>query len=191
MGLLSAMENRLTMLNDPTPGQADMVIGMGADVSVDGQRPSPQSEAIARKAFELAIIIGAPRLLFSGGYRRGGPCEARAMATFVRQTFEVTNRPLEIIAETKSRTTRQNVVYCSPILYQYRCRSVVVVAQQWHARRVRAVWRKLTAGTGIKVMVIKAESPYGGGTQARLANWPTFLAWDSFAFVVSKLKGYC
>lgn len=191
MNWLERLEDRLTMMNDPIPGDVDMVIGMGVDVAAGGQRPSPQSEAVARKAFELVTITGAPRLLFIGGYAKGGPCEARLMGTFIRQTFERTKNHLEILAETNSKNTPENVAYSLPILRQFGCRHVVVIAQQWHARRVRATWRRLATDAGVTVSVIKAHSPYGGGTQMRLSCWPTFLVWDTLAFVISKIKGYC
>ena len=191
MSMWQPLESQLTMANETIRGDVDMVIGMGADVAIGGQKPSPQSEAVAREAFTLARMTRAPRLLFAGGYSKGGPCEARLMGTFVRQTFELTNNHLEILAETKSRTTPQNVQFSLPILQQLGCKNVIVVAQQWHARRVRATWRRLAAGSGIRITVVKAKSRYGGGTQLRLRNWPFFLCWDSLAFLVSKLKGYC
>lgn len=190
MSVWETLEAHWTMSNDTIKGDVDMVIGMGVDVAPGGQRPSPQSVAVARKAFELVRMTHAPRLLFTGGYAKGGPCESRLMGTFIRQTFELTDNHLEILAETKSWNTGQNVLYSLPILQRFGCRNVIVVAQQWHARRVRATWRRLTAGTGIRVTVVRAESPYGGGTQFRLKHFLIFLAWDSLAWLVSKIKGY-
>jgi len=68
---------------------------------------------------------------------------------------------------------------------------VIIVAQQRHARRVLATFKKRWQGIGIDIYNVKAWSDYGGGSQSRLDHFFTFAARDILAFIVSKLKGYC
>lgn len=187
MNFFSKIERILEVPNDPLPDKVDVVIGIGADVSKDGLRASPYSRAVALKAAELVKNGKAKYLLFTGGYSTGEITEAEAMAKEISGIV-----PSEkIFLETKSSRTYGNADYSLLLMNQHRWKTAIIVAQQWYARRARATFRKRWKGNGIQCFVVKAYSPYGGGSQRRFNNFLYFLLWDTASFIISKLKGYC
>lgn len=167
--------------------KADAVIAIGIGVSKDGQSVSPQSEAVALKALDLFRQGSAENILLSGGHSNGYITEAEAMANVIKDKVPHSKLFLEL----RSYRTFMNADYTLPILQQKGWKKVIIVAQQWHARRVRATFRKSWDGTGIRFAVIKARSEYGGSFQKRLEHFLLFVIWDTLAFIISKLKGCC
>jgi len=181
-------EKKLVIPDDKLPKMANVVIGVGIDVSKDGSMASPYSKSVAEKCTELYGDDKVRNILFTGGYQFNfGNTEARAMKDCVRA------RPDEdhLLLEEKSFRTYLNADYSLPIVRRHQWTKVIIVAQQWHARRVLATFKKRWRNQGIDIYIVKAWSDYGGGSQSRLDYFLTFAAWDTLAFVISKLKGYC
>lgn len=169
---------------------ADVIIGVGIDVSADGQEASPQSKMVAASCAKLLKLGYGRRLILAGGYSlpgANGVIESRGMLNSMPS--ELLSR--DITLETRSDRTYLNADYTLPLIKSYE-RDVIIIAQQWHARRVRATFKKRWASRpDIVVRVIKARSDYGGASQRRLDHFWSFLLWDTAAWIVSKLKGYC
>lgn len=178
------LEELFSIKDDSLSQSPDVVIGLGIALSSDGKEASPQSKAVALKAFELSQRFNAA-LLFTGGYSVHNLTEARAMEKVLLQDYQ------EVFLEEESYRTYMNADFTLPILKGYQWKSAIIVAQQWYARRAKATFKKRWAGTGIKISVIKAHSPYGGASQKRLNNFLSFFIWDTLAFIISKIKGYC
>ncbi|MFA6253198.1 MAG: YdcF family protein [Patescibacteria group bacterium] len=185
------LEKRLVTADDPLPRGSAVIIGVGIDVSAAGNSASPYSKAVVSKCRQLFDAAAGHRIIFTDGYfkpRATSITEARGMAHYLSITSEVPRENVDL--DLLANRTYLNADYTLPMLEHWE-NCVIVVAQQWHARRVRATFRKRWAGSGIDIRVIKAWSDYGGGSQKRLDHFWSFFLWDSLAFVISKLKGYC
>lgn len=198
MSFWKLVEKWLVTDDDPIPDNgADVIIGIGIDVSSDGCSASPYSRAVAQKSALLFRLGCARRIIFTGGYGKpgvSGVTEARGMANWLALYSPVPSNKVSLELQAK-RTgtvsgTHLNADNVLPMLGPKE-KTVIVVAQQWHARRVRAAFKKRWRGRGIDVRVVRAWSDYGGGSQRRLDHFWSFLAWDTLAFIISKLKGYC
>jgi uncharacterized SAM-binding protein YcdF (DUF218 family) len=132
------LERLLATKDDVLPLEADVIMGIGIDVSKDGQKASPQSEAVALKVLELFLKGRGKNILLSGGYSAGGITEAKAMDDIISK--EVSKS--KIILEEKSYRTYLNAKYTLPILEEKGWKNTIIIAQQWHARRVRATFSK-------------------------------------------------
>ncbi len=187
MNFWSRLERLLEKPDDPLPEKADVVIGAGIDISKDGMEASPYSAAVAWRALEMFQQARARNILLSGGYSAGGPTEAEVMANIIADKVP----PMQLSLDIKSYRTYQNADVCRWILQKHGWKSAIVVAQQWHARRVKATFGRRWHGSGIEFAVIKARSRYGGGSLRRLDYFWSFLIWDILAFIISKIKGYC
>lgn len=182
------LERKLETKDDLLPDKADVVIAVGIDVSQDGKSAGPYSAAVAQKALELFKNQKTDSLLFTGGYSfNNGLTEAELIYNLVAGQIQAWRVFLEI----QGYRTYLNADFTLSILQAHELESAIIVAQQWHARRVRATFKKRWTGTGIKIYVIKAHSEYGGGSQSRLDHFISFFLWDTLAFIVSKFKGYC
>ena len=183
------LEKLLSLPDDPLPNCADVVIGVGIDLSTDGIEASPYSRAVALKTLHLYQSGRARNSLFTGGYTHGliPLTESRALCDIVAWHVPWEN----IWLEQESSRTYLNADYSLKIIQEQKWSKVIIIAQQWHARRVRATFKKRWAGQGIEFHVVKAWSNYGGGSQRRLNHFFTFVLWDTLAFIVSKFKGWC
>ena len=62
------------------PHAANVIIGIGTDVSRDGRKVSPQSAAIVETIADFYSCFRSEDILFTGGYSyKGGPTEAETM----------------------------------------------------------------------------------------------------------------
>jgi hypothetical protein len=189
------LEKRLVTADDPLPRGSAVIIGVGIDVSAVGNSASPYSKAVANKCGELFRAGYGHRIIFTGGYFKPyvtGVTEARGMERHLTADIPRNIVALELRAQRTGMVSgaHLNADNVLPMLKPNE-KTVIVVAQQWHARRVRAAFNKRWAGSGIDIRVVKAWSDYGGGSQKRLDHFWSFFLWDSLAFVISKLKGYC
>lgn len=166
--------------------QYDVVIGLGCDLSPDGQSASPYGRSIASKVVELAEDYGVKDILFIGGYTyNDGPSEASSM----REVAKVIYPKANYFLETKSRHTYESVINSKAILKKHKWKKILVVAQQKHSWRVKLLFKK-QLGAKYSINVVKAYSKYGGGSQTRLDNVIFFWMWDTAALIYSKLKGW-
>lgn len=178
-------ERWLVIPNDKLPDNADVVIGIGIDVSKDGSMASPYSRSVALKCLELYEGGIGNNILFTGGYSHvGGLTEAELMAKLIEHKVKA-------FIEKDSYRTFLNADYSLPIVQRHQWTKVIIVAQQWPARRVLATFKKRWQGQGIDIYIVKAWSDYGGGSQRRLDHFLTFAAWDTLSFILSKVKGWC
>lgn len=168
----------------------DVVVAIGTDILKDGKGPSPQSKQIARVADQIFRSGNARNILFCGGYEYKGIRECDAMYASRYGNREI---PHGVWFERKSNRTYLNADKTLEIMKKNGWNSAIIVCQQWHARRVRATFKKRWRGSGKKFHVLKAFSPYirGINSQKRFDSFWRFLVWDTLAFVVSKIKGYC
>jgi len=182
------------------PHAADVIIGIGTDVSRDGRKVSPQSAAIVETIADFYSCFRSEDILFTGGYSyKGGPTEAETMYDHLITLMTAADKKdikhlrCHSVLEKKSSRTYLNADYALPILQEKGWKTAIIVAQQWHARRVRATFKKRWAGSGIKFAVIKARSPYSGdNSQWRWRGfWRFLFCWEVPVWLYSKLKGYC
>ncbi|XOU94724.1 MAG: YdcF family protein [Candidatus Kerfeldbacteria bacterium] len=182
------LEKLFAIKDDRLPINADVVIGIGIDVSKDGRSASPYSKSVAEKCLKLYKQDKIANVLLVGGYPVGLALnEAQAMRNCISRSVDVDS----LFLEENSFRTYLNADYCLPIVQKHGWTKVIIVAQQWHARRVKATFKKRWAGTGIKIYVVKAWSDYGGGSQSRLDHFLSFAAWDTLSFILSYFKGWC
>lgn len=185
------LERKLEIQDDPLPKLVDCIIGIGCDVANTLDGCSPQCTAIVESIASLYVTGHATRVLLVGGYRDpafpGSACEAERMGKAL--TMSISDATVTL--ETTSVTTLMNAERSLPILERHNVHSVIIVAQQWHARRVRTIFTKCFTPAGIRVYVVKARSPYGpGGTQKRFEHFVKFAFWDTLGFLHGKIHGY-
>lgn len=181
------IESKLETYDDPLPQKADAVLAVGIDVAKRGFKPSPQSAAVAHMASNIFLDGKAKNIVISGGYSNGFITEAAAMLHVVPYTVPMEKVVLEMESDHR---TWLNADYILQIFKQKGWKSTIIVAQQWHARRVRATFKKRWKDSGINFCVVKARSCYGGGSQWRLRHFLTFLVWDMLSFIYSKIRGH-
>lgn len=174
--------------------QADVIIGIGTDVSSDGRSCSPQSAAIADRVLELFQSGHARNVLLIGGNyaKNGSLVEAKAMANRIGHQLPKGVVHLECL----SRNTRQNAEFSLEIMRKNGWRHAIIVAQPVHALRVSRTFRKLWVNycdclTYVHCRVVTAPSEYGGGSQWRWRSFLLFFIWDRIiAMPLFKLRGW-
>lgn len=212
------VERLLETRDDPMPEHADVVIGIGTDVSRNGKNVSSQSKAIVEKCLEIFLSGRVEYILFTGGYYTTTETiditgialsEEPPFTTKFTEAYCMSNYLLSLVIEKKlnagmfrghrilheieSFRTFLNADYTLPLIREKGWKSVVIATQQWHARRVRKTFKKRWEGSGIKFVVVKARSPYSGdNSQWRWRGfWRYLLCWEIPVWFYSKLKGYC
>lgn len=192
MGLAERIERQIVVADDLLPeSPADYVVAVGCTLAPGGESLSPQTAAIAEIALERYCAGKARKLIALGsGYRPGQmPCtEAELMARFWRNA----GVPYEVIVEAgESFNTRQNAEELRDTL-QLRgshYATLIVVAQQLHARRVKLSFRKVL-GPCFRISIVKAPSPYGGSSKWFMNRFSSFLLWDALSLAYFKARGW-
>lgn len=116
-------------------GKADAAIVLGA--AAWGNKPSPVYRERINEALRLYKEGRVKKLIFTGGTREAGfPSEAE-----VARQFAVKNGipAASILIETQSRTTVQNLIQASELMKAAGIRSVLLVSDPLHMRRVMAI----------------------------------------------------
>lgn len=214
MNFWNWLERHLAIKDDPLPKTADVIIAIGTGVqprNTDRKQVSLQSMAIAEKAFSLWMEGRAGTIMFVGGYSEGESLtEAEAMYGYIQKTRDHFQQEIERVSprvkawkrewrkefavlEIISNRTYLNADYSKELMRRHGWKYAIIVAQQLHARRVRATFAKRWQGNDLKFSVVKASSFYGKGTnsQKRFDHFLYFACWDTLAFIISKFKGYC
>lgn len=183
------LERWLVIPDDKLPVHADVVIGIGIDVSKNGDQASPYSKAVALKCLQLYNDRLAQNIMFTGGYTIHPwlVTEARSMSDVIAWQVPWEN----IFLEQESFRTYLNADYTLPIVQEQKWTKVIIVAQQWHARRVKSTFKKRWKNSEIDICLVKAWSDYGGGSQSCLDHFLTFAMWDTLSFIFSYIKGWC
>jgi uncharacterized SAM-binding protein YcdF (DUF218 family) len=185
---LQEVLERFICASDDQHKETDAIVCIGTDVSRDGRSVSPQSQAIVDLAAKLVEEGLTEEVVFTGGYSAGGPTEADAMQGYwLKSGYPY----IKQVSDRASTNTRQNALQSLWIADELGWKKLVVVSQQLHARRVRATFRKVAKDyKGIEVQVIKAWSPYGGGSQNRFNSFWRFLAWEMIGTTYFWLRGW-
>lgn len=186
MSFLGWLERRLETRDDPLLDKADVVIGFDFGFSKDGMKASPQSRAITEKCLEVYNYGMAGSVILSGGLKVCNRSDAEAMADILKDKIPED----KLFLDTESWGTNGNADQSLKIMLQHGWTSAIVVAQQWHARRVRATLRKMWPSC-MKFSVIKARSEYGGNYGRIADNFIFFSLYDTLAFIWFWIKGYC
>jgi len=190
MNFLDWLERILETKDDPLPSEADVVIGFDFGFAENGISASPQSAAVAEKCLQIFQTGIAKKVILSGGMKGlSGITSAEAMAEVICQRMP----PENLFVESKSLRTYGNACCSLEIMQKYNWQTAIVVAQQWHARRVKATLKKTWAGRGVSFSVVKARSSYGDNFSPwHVAdNFLFFCIYDTLAFAYFKLKKYC
>jgi uncharacterized SAM-binding protein YcdF (DUF218 family) len=176
--------------DDPLPKKADVIIGLGFGLSVDGEKCSPQLKKTVEKCLDLLKEGKAENLIFTGGFRVGnGPTEAEAMKEYLFSLPE--GDKYDPVLEKESWRTYGNANNCLLIMQINHWRTAIIVTQQWHFRRARATFVRNWHGKGLEFYFVKSFSDYGGNYQTRLNSWPQFALFDLLAWVNTKVRGLC
>ena len=165
------------------------IVCIGIDLSEKGDAASPQSEAVALKAMTYFKIFRDNVIgIFTAGYRvKGGLyTEAEAMERYITGSFP----DIETFKVEDVDGTHLEVQRVIEILQEQKCKRAILIGQQLHLTRIRALFLKIGAGSGIQFFFVKARSRYGGGSQKRLWCFPFFLFWEkAICFPYLKWKG--
>ena len=188
--MLLWLEKLLVIKDDRVLVAADAAIGIGIDIALNKRFASPQSKAVASKCLDLYKSGHAQNILLTGAYTQGliPITEAQAMCDVIAWQIPWENIFLD---QDNSNTTLDNAVNTLAIAREEGWSNVIIIAQQLHARRVKATFKRQWRDSDINFMVVKAWSGYGGGTQYRLRSFLSFLIWDTLSFIYFKLKNFC
>lgn len=186
------LERHIVIDNDPLTGTYDAAIGIGIDTTPDGRNASPHSEAVAWKCRELLLSGRAKRIVLVGGYHvANGRCEAETMWGVIATQTPPNLFEEQTGIEITSDRTYLNADASRRIATGMRWKRVVVVAQQFHARRVKRTFLRRWADSGIEIAVVKAWGEYTRNcSQRRLRSFWAFLAWEIGSFLLGKVKGW-
>jgi uncharacterized SAM-binding protein YcdF (DUF218 family) len=164
--------------------RVDVIVAMGTGIRSDGSL-SNLSKAVTQKAIELYKNKFAPNIIFTGGFTQNNITEAEAMRDYAIKRGIPKNN---IFLEVDSVSTPTNVSETQKILKKKKFKSVLVVAQYVHIRRVIALFRRML-GNNYKLYWISAFSKYDNVPgQKRLSSENRFLLWEMFWIGIYKLQ---
>ncbi|MBD9370818.1 YdcF family protein [Xanthomonas sp. XNM01] len=118
---------------------ADAIIVLGA--AAYDARPSPVFEERIRHGLDLYRAGYAPTLLFTGGYGTGARFAESQVAR--RYALRAEIPASAILIETRSRTTRQNLVEARSVMQQAGLHRAIVVSDPLHMARALRLCREL------------------------------------------------
>ncbi len=127
--LLGAMIWDFGTTDHATP--ADCIIVLGS--AIEGDHPSPVFEQRIRHSIQLYNKGFAPRLLFTGGIGDGEHYSESAVAAAYAEIQGVPKA--NILLETVSRTTHQNLSEAQVVMHRNNLRSAIIVSDLLHMRR--------------------------------------------------------
>lgn len=166
--------------------KADVIVGVGIGLRSDGSL-SNLSKAVAQKSVDLYKEKFSPKIIFSGGFLQNNTTEAEAMRDYAVKRGVALK---DIIIETASVSTPTNVDETLNILKKNNLKSVLVVAQRIHARRVIFLFSK-KLGDSYKIYWASAFSKYDVvPSQKRLLSEERFLLWEMFWIITYRLLGH-
>jgi len=190
MTLTHRIERMFEMKGTPvTPlPKADVIAAIGCSLAPDWQA-GPQTYEIACLSAELYRAGAAPKVaLIGSGYKPGQMPTTEAQQMYrICYNYKV---PSEVcVLEGNSFNTRENALAFARLAEQHGWQSVILVAQQLHARRVYLAFRKVL-GPDFPIHVIKAHSIYGGSSKWFLNSFWAFLLWDTLSLAYFKVRGW-
>lgn len=118
---------------EQSPAQAAIVLGAAAW----GKRPSPVFRERINHAIDLYHAGRVRKLLFTGGYGKGSDfAESEAARRYaLRQGVPAS----DILIETASRTTLENLHYAQQVARQHQLHSFLLVSDPLHMKRAMAM----------------------------------------------------
>jgi uncharacterized SAM-binding protein YcdF (DUF218 family) len=132
---------------------AIIVPGSG-HLHLDGRyRIGPACRMLVSEAERLADALPADVVVFTGWSVRPGASEAEQMRAAWR------GPDVELVVETRARTTVSNATRTLPLLADRDVRLAVVVSTPLHRRRARFLFRRLYAEAGIETEFHAAPVP--------------------------------
>lgn len=119
---------------------ADAIIVLGA--AAYDAKPSPVFEERIRHGLDLYRQGYAPKLIFTGGF---GGSRARFSESQVARRYALKQKvpAADILIETKSRTTRQNLVEAKQVMVKNNLHRVIVVSDPLHMARALRLSKEL------------------------------------------------
>ncbi|MGH8054836.1 MAG: YdcF family protein [Stenotrophomonas sp.] len=119
---------------------ADAIIVLGA--AAYDAKPSPVFEERIRHGLDLYRQGYAPKLIFTGGF---GGSRARFSESQVARRYALKQKvpAADILIETKSRTTRQNLVEAKQVMAKHDLHRVIVVSDPLHMARALRLSKEL------------------------------------------------
>lgn len=119
---------------------ADAIIVLGA--AAYDAKPSPVFEERIRHGLDLYRQGYAPKLIFTGGF---GGSRARFSESQVARRYALKQKvpAADILIETKSRTTRQNLVEAKQVMAKNNLHRVIVVSDPLHMARALRLSKEL------------------------------------------------
>jgi uncharacterized SAM-binding protein YcdF (DUF218 family) len=96
-----------------------------------------------------------------------------------------------ILLQGASKSTLEDLVYSLPIIMKHSFRSVILVTSPYHTRRAKRVFRKASAGSGIRVYAYPVQD-----SEWKLDGWwlrhedTAHVVWEYMAMVYYFFKGY-
>lgn len=126
--------------HDDQAQPADAIIVLGA--AAYDSRPSPVFEERIRHGLALYRRGLAPRLIFTGGFGGKG---ARFAESEVARRYALRHAIPEeaILIETRSRSTRQNLIYARELMRRHGIGKVILVSDPMHMARALRLSREL------------------------------------------------
>jgi len=119
---------------------ADAIIVLGA--AAYDAKPSPVFEERIRHGLDLYHQGYAPKLIFTGGFGGAG---ARFSESQVARRYALKQQVpgRDILIETRSRTTRQNLVEAKQVMRKHDMHKVIVVSDPLHMARALRLSKEL------------------------------------------------
>lgn len=119
---------------------ADAIIVLGA--AAYDAKPSPVFEERIRHGLDLYQQGYAPKLIFTGGFGGAG---ARFSESQVARRYALKQKipSKDILIESRSRTTRQNLVEAKQVMLKHDMHKVIVVSDPLHMARALRLSKEL------------------------------------------------
>jgi hypothetical protein len=180
----------LYQIEDRLPARGDRIDAtfcIGCCLTSEG-RCSSQTASIAREGFEQFKRGGKKLVLLGDGYRsKHHSTEAEQMRGLLRsELHELQNH---VITVPRSSDTHENALEIAKLCKKNRWRSIMIVAEPLHARRVVATVKR--AAPGVSIFIKKAPTaPYGDSDKWQLKSRLRFLLWEIACLAYFKLRGW-
>jgi uncharacterized SAM-binding protein YcdF (DUF218 family) len=142
----------------PEPLQADAALALSGDV--DYLR--------TRRAAEL-VLSGAARFLIVTGTGKGVGGDSAPELQRAAERFGVPRE--RILAETRSRSTHENLLFVAPLVRQHGFRRVLLVTSRSHLRRALLVARHELPEVEWLPVAVRDAGPLPRDVRNRLGEW--------------------
>jgi uncharacterized SAM-binding protein YcdF (DUF218 family) len=174
---------------DPMPSKADAIACVG--IGTDNQDKGPNSRLLAiileatklfnENVFRYAILLGGNRS------ENGGLCESVIMDDKLQLAIPDQQRIISVT----DKNTYQNAETTLRIMKEYQLKSVIVLAEAWHARRVKLIFKRVFRKSGMTVFIKPILAKYEPDSSGKYITPLSFVLYESFlATPYSLLKGW-